>query len=63
MELGLFSFPIIYTESILGDRPPAKAWGTSAKLSESICGFQKRTGRFNGDANNPVEQDNRSDDS
>ena len=40
---------------------PLLEHGTSAKLCESICGFQKRTGRFNGDAYDFVEQNNRTD--
>ena len=39
--------------------PSLKSWA-SAELCESICGFQKRTGRFNRVAYNPVRQNNRS---
>ena len=34
--------------------------GASAKLCESICGMQKRTGRFNGTAYDLAKQDDRS---
>ena len=42
------------------DRPPAKAWGLLQKLRRSICGFQKRTGCFNGVAYYLAKQNNRS---
>ena len=37
------------------DRPKSKDLGFYKKLSRSICGMQKRTVRFNGTANNPIE--------
>ena len=43
----------------VSDRPKSKDLGFR-KLCESICGMQKRTGRFNGVAYDLAKQDNRS---
>ena len=40
---------------------PALKGEASASLCESICGIQRRTGRLNTDAYDPVRQDDRAD--
>ena len=40
--------------------PSLKTWASAILNDGSICGIQKRTTRFNGAADNPVEQENRS---
>ena len=42
-------------DALVRDRPKSKDLGFYKKLSRSICGMQKRTVRFNGTANNPIE--------